>query len=73
MSDSSSKIITTFQDRLALNTAMKSLAQTTTAAEVRQRAAEIAAEFGDRALPALLSHLNTTDPQMRGGLGMLAA
>lgn len=73
MSDSSSKIITTFQDRLALGTAMKSLAQTTTATEVRQRAAEIAAKFGDRALPALLGHLNTTDPQMRGGLGMLAA
>lgn len=73
MSDSSSKIITTFQDRLALDTAMKSLAQTSTAAEIRQRAAAIAAQFGDRALPALLGHLNTTDPQMRGGLGMLAA
>lgn len=73
MSDSSSKIITTFQDRLALETAVKSLAETTTAAEVRQRAGEIAAQFGDRAIPALIGHLNTTDPQMRGGLGMLAA
>lgn len=73
MSDSSSKIITTFQDRLALETAVKSLAETTSAAEIRQRAAEIAAKFGDRAIPALVGHLNTTDPQMRGGLGMLAA
>ena len=73
MSDSSSKIITTFQDRLALDTAVKSLADTTSAAQIRQRAAEIAAKFGDRAIPALVGHLNTTDPQMRGGLGMLAA
>lgn len=73
MSDSSPKIITTFQDRLALETAVKSLADTTTAAEIRQRAAEIAAKFGDRAIPALIGHLNTTHPQMRGGLGMLAA
>ena len=73
MSDSSSKIITTFQDRLALETAVKSLANTTTAAEIRHRAAEIAAKFGDRAIPVLVGQLNTTDPQMRGGLGMLAA
>ncbi|MEZ4767621.1 MAG: hypothetical protein R2844_04270 [Caldilineales bacterium] len=73
MGDSSSKIITTFQDRLALDTAVRSLAQTTTAAEARQRAAEIAAKFGDRAIPALVRQLDTTDPQMRGGLGMLAA
>ncbi len=58
---------------MALETAVKSLADTTSAAQIRQRAAEIVAKFGDRAIPALVGHLNTTDPQMRGGLGMLAA
>lgn len=73
MSEPTSKIITTFQDRLALETAVKSLADATSTAEQRRRAGEIAARFGDRAIPALIGQLNTTDPQMRGGLGVLAA
>ena len=72
MTDPSSKIITTFQNRLEIDAAVRSLGETTGDWELRQRAVEIAQRYGDKVLPALLAALDTTNPQLRGGLGHLA-
>lgn len=67
------KIITSFQERLALDTALRNLSETESDAELRQQAAEIAETYGQKTIPALLSLLDTTDAQLRGGLGHVAA
>lgn len=72
MSDQSPKIITTFQNRLEMDAAVRSLGDTSGDWELRQRAVEIAQRYGDKALPALVAALDTTNPQLRGGLGHLA-
>jgi hypothetical protein len=72
MTDQSPKIITTFQNRLEMDAALRSLGETTGDWELRQRAVEIAQRYGDKVLPALLAALDTTNPQLRGGLGHLA-
>lgn len=72
MSDQSSKIITTFQNRLEMDAAVRSLGDTSGDWELRQRAVEIAQRYGDKVLPALVAALDTTNPQLRGGLGHLA-
>jgi hypothetical protein len=72
MTDQSSKIITTFQNRLEMDAAVRSLGETTGDWELRQRALEIAERYGNKVLPALLTALDTTNPQLRGGLGHLA-
>ncbi len=72
MTDQSPKIITTFQNRLELDAAVRSLGETSGDWELRQRAVEIAQRYGDKALPALIAALDTTNPQLRGGLGHLA-
>jgi hypothetical protein len=72
MSDQSPKIITTFQNRLEMDAAVRSLGETKGDGELRQRASDIAQRYGDKALPALLAALDTSNPQLRGGLGHLA-
>ncbi len=72
MSDQSPKIITTFQNRLEMDAAVRSLGETSNDWELRQRAAEIAQRYGEKVLPALLAALDTSNPQLRGGLGHLA-
>ena len=72
MSDPSSKIITSFQDRLELDAALRRLGEPSSDAELRRLAAEIAEKHGDKAIPAMLGMLDTTNPQMRGGLGHLS-
>jgi hypothetical protein len=72
MTDQSPKIITTFQNRLEMDAAVRSLGETSGDWELRQRAVEIAQRYGDKVLPALLAALDTTNPQLRGGLGHLA-
>lgn len=72
MTDQSPKIITTFQNRLEMDAAVRSLGDTSSDWELRQRAVEIAQRYGDKVLPVLLAALDTTNPQLRGGLGHLA-
>jgi hypothetical protein len=72
MSDQSPKIITTFQNRLEMDAAVRSLGETSGDWELRQRAVEIAQRYGDKVLPALVAALDTSNPQLRGGLGHLA-
>jgi hypothetical protein len=72
MTDQSPKIITTFQSRLEMDAAVRSLGETSGDWELRQRAVEIAQRYGDKALPILVAALDTTNPQLRGGLGHLA-
>lgn len=72
MSDQSPKIITTFQNRLEMDAAVRSLGETSGDWELRQAALEIAQRYGDKVLPALLAALDTANPQLRGGLGHLA-
>ena len=72
MTDQSPKIITTFQNRLEMDAAVRSLGETSGDWELRQRAVEIAQRYGDKVLPALVAALDTTNPQLRGGLGHLA-
>lgn len=72
MSDQSPKIITTFQSRLEMDAAVRSLGETSGDWALRQRALEIAQRYGDKVLPALVAALDTSNPQLRGGLGHLA-
>jgi hypothetical protein len=72
MTDQSPKIITTFQNRLEMDAAVRSLGDTSGDWELRQRAVEIAQRYGDKVLPALVAALDTSNPQLRGGLGHLA-
>ena len=73
MTEQSPKIITTFQNRLEMDAAVRGLGQLSGNAELRQRSDEIAATYGARVIPALLAALDTGNPQLRGGLGYLAA
>ena len=72
MADSSSKIITTFQNRLEMEAALRSLGQADNDRALRQRAAEIVAQHGQKILPLLLAALDTPSPQVRAGLGFIA-
>ena len=72
MSKQSGKIITTFQDRLEMDAALRGLGGAAGEWELRQAAREIAERYGDKLLPALLAALDTANPQMRGGLGHVA-
>lgn len=73
MNESNSKIIRSFQSRLEIDIAVRSLGNTTSEAELLQLAKEIANKYGEQAIPALLALLDTGNPQLRGGLGHLAA
>lgn len=72
MSDTPSKIITSFQERLELDADLRNLGAPANDAELRQRAADIAKKYGEKAIPAMLGMLDTGNPQLRGGLGHLA-
>lgn len=72
MSDQSPKIITTFQNRLEIATALRSLGDTDNEFALRQRAREIAEKYGEQVIAPLLTLLDTPDPQLRGGLGQVA-
>ncbi len=69
---SGARVLTGLMERRALETAFQALAQTTSLDEL-VGAAQAIAERGSAAVPVLLSFLDTTDPQLRGGLGQVAA
>ncbi|MCS7038014.1 MAG: hypothetical protein NZP34_00245 [Caldilineales bacterium] len=68
---SDDRIIRGFGDRLAIEQAVRALAQAPNAFELERRARDLAAQ-GEAVIPALLRHLDTDDPTLRGGLGLLA-
>ena len=70
MSDQERRIIR-FGDRLAIDRAVKNLANARNAYEMDRQARELATR-GKPALNALLRHLDASDPALRGGLGRLA-
>jgi len=65
------KILTGLMERRALEAAFDALAQATEPAE-RVRLAQELAGRGDAILPVFLARLDTEDPHVRGGLGLLA-
>ncbi len=73
MNNDNSKIIRSFQSRLEIDIAVRNLGHTTNEAELQQLAREVAGRYGEQAVPALLALLDTGNPQLRGGLGHLAA
>lgn len=65
------KVLTGFLERRALEEAFAELAHVTDPAVAQQQAQAIATH-GAAALQHLVSLLDTTDPQLRGGLGLVA-
>ena len=65
------RVLTGLMERRALEAAFSELADITSPTLQVERAQEIA-RHGAAALPVLLSFLDTSDPQMRGGLGQVA-
>ena len=70
MNDDHPRILN-FNDRLAIDRAVKDLAKARNAQE-QDRMARKLAQRGRPALNALLRHLDASDPALRGGLGRLA-
>jgi hypothetical protein len=68
---SDDKIIRGFSERLALDRAVRALADAPTAFELEKRARALAQQ-GKVVLKPMLRHLDTPDAQMRGGLGLVA-
>jgi hypothetical protein len=66
------RVLTGLMERRALEAAFGELAHITNPALQVERAQEIARQ-GSTAVPVLLSFLDTADPQLRGGLGQVAA
>ena len=67
-------VISSFQQRRQLETAIASFASTTSDRDLRQRAAELASAYPTAMLQAaLVRNLGTSNSQLRGGLGYLAA
>jgi hypothetical protein len=66
------KVLSGLMERRALEIAFGELASITSPTLQVERAQEIARQ-GDAALHVLLSFLDTSDPQLRGGLGQVAA
>lgn len=73
MSDQSPKIITTFQSRLEINSVLRSLGDTTGEFALRRQAKDVVDKYGDQAITPLLALLDTSNPQLRGGLGYVAS
>ena len=65
------KIISSFSERLALDKAVRALADAPTAFELEKRARALA-EQGQAVLKPMLRQLGTRDAQLRGGLGLMA-
>jgi hypothetical protein len=66
------RVLTGLMERRALESAFSELAEITNPTLQIERADEIARQ-GAAALPVLLAFLDTGDPQLRGGLGQVAA
>src|SRR5450756_210806 len=69
---SSARVLTGLMERRALETAFAALSETTSLDQLVERA-EAIVQRGSAAIPVLLSLLDTADPQLRGGLGHVAA
>jgi hypothetical protein len=68
----SARVLNGLMERRALESAFAALAETTSVDELAERSQAIA-QHGNAAIPVLLSLLDTSDPQLRGGLGQVAA
>ena len=66
------KVLTGFMDRRALEAEFRALAEADNLETVKVRAGRIAQRGTDAVLPVFLRMLDTTDPQLRGGLGQVA-
>jgi hypothetical protein len=71
MTSQQAKVLNGLMERRALEAAFDALRQTTSLADLTGRAQEIASH-GSAALPVLIARLDTDDPQLRGGLGLVA-
>ena len=71
MIGSGDNVIRTFNERLAVEQGVRALGAAPNAYELERRARELSAQ-GDAALAALLRQLDTDNPTLRGGLGLLA-
>ncbi len=71
MSGSGDNVIRTFNERLAVEQGVRALGTAPNAYELERRARDLAGQ-GDAALAALLRQLDTDNPTLRGGLGLLA-
>ncbi len=69
---SSARVLTGLMERRALETEFAALGETVGLDQLVERA-EAIAQHGSAAIPVLLSLLDTADPQLRGGLGHVAA
>jgi hypothetical protein len=67
---SEGKVLTGLLERRALEADFDALAAATTLVEV-SKCAQTIADHGSAALPVLLARLNTEDPRVRGGLGLV--
>ncbi|MDQ1301638.1 MAG: hypothetical protein QG637_1560 [Chloroflexota bacterium] len=68
---SQGKVLTGLLERRAIEAAFDALAEAPTPAEMA-RCAQTVADHGSAVLPVLLARLNTEDPKVRGGLGLVA-
>lgn len=68
---SKGKVIHTFQERRAIETALQELGRVYDENERLVRAQTLA-ERGEKVIPVILRHLNTTDPMLRSALGLVA-
>ncbi len=68
---SDDKIVRGFSDRLALEEAVRALAHAANAFELERRARDLA-DRGNAVIPALVRHLDTDNPTLRGGLALIA-
>jgi hypothetical protein len=71
VSEQGAKVLTGLMERRALEAEFDALAQAQSATELAGRAQRIA-ERGGAGLPVLLARLDTEDPHVRGGLGLVA-
>jgi hypothetical protein len=67
---SEGKVLTGLLERRAVEAAFDALAAATTPTEMA-KCAQTVADHGSAALPVLLARLNTEDPKVRGGLGLV--
>jgi len=67
---SEGKVLTGLLERRTIEAAFDALAAAATPAELSKHAQAIA-DHGNAALPVLLARLNTEDPKVRGGLGLV--
>ncbi len=71
MTQDKSRIITTLRERRAIEAAIRELGHVEGENELRRHARRIARQ-GDQVLPAVLAMLDTSNPQVRTGLGWVA-